>query len=129
MDKRDKIIQKQKELIELSRKYANVNDAEILKLFTQLESELSLLEKETGEEEEEQPIKYEPYFGWCDVSGCKGEGCSGGNVWRDTGYWTVCSKHSASYRNGDPQPKMKQSAIKREKSRDKITGYLSLKNQ
>ena len=70
---------------------------------------------------------YEPYFGWCDVSRCKNEGCSGGVAWRETGYWTVCSEHAASDRNGDPQPKMKQSAIKREKSRDKITGYLPAK--
>jgi hypothetical protein len=72
--------------------------------------------------------KYEPYFGWCDVSGCKNEGCSGGLAWKETGYWTVCSKHSTSARNGDPQPKMKQSAMKREKSRDKVTGYLPAKS-
>lgn len=63
--------------------------------------------------------KYEPYFGWCDVDRCKNEGCSGGNAWRDTGYWVVCSKHSADYRNGLKQPKMKQTAIKREKTRGK----------
>jgi hypothetical protein len=79
------------------------------------------------EASDEKPQKYEPYFGWCDVSRCKNEGCSGGNAWNDTGYWTVCTKHAASCRAGDPQPKMKQSAIKREKSRDKITGYLPSK--
>ena len=67
---------------------------------------------------------YEPYFGWCDVSGCKNEGCSGGNAWRETGYWTVCSDHATKYREGNPQPTMKKSAISRENSRDKETGYL-----
>ena len=59
----------------------------------------------------------EPYFGWCNVEGCEGKGCSGGNAWRETGYWTVCYKHSADYREGKPQPKMKQKYIDREKSR------------
>lgn len=59
----------------------------------------------------------EPYFGWCDVEGCDNEGCSGGNAWRETGYWTVCSKHSAANRKGETQPKMKQEAIDRENSR------------
>ena len=65
-----------------------------------------------------------PYFGWCDVKGCKEEGCSNGNAWRDTGYWTVCTLHADDYIAGKPQPKMKQAAIKKEKSRDKKTGYL-----
>ena len=68
--------------------------------------------------------KYEPYFGWCDVSGCKNEAGCGGTAWPETEYWRACYKHSASHRNGDPQPKMKLSAIKREKSRDKITRCL-----
>ena len=68
--------------------------------------------------------EYEPYFGWCDVKGCDNEGCSGGIAWRNTGYWTVCSKHSAMERSGEPQPLMKQTAIGREASRDKETGYL-----
>lgn len=66
----------------------------------------------------------EPYFGWCDVEGCSNEGVSGGNCWKNTGYWTACSKHASDYRNGKPQPKMEQSAIDREDSRDKITGWL-----
>ena len=66
----------------------------------------------------------EPYFGWCDVKGCDNEGANGGNCWNDTGYWTVCSKHASDYRSGKPQPKMKQSAIDRENSRNKITGCL-----
>lgn len=67
---------------------------------------------------------YEPYFGWCDVKGCENEGCMGGGVWADTGYWTVCSKHSDDYRKGKPKPKMKETAIKRESSRDE-KGYLT----
>jgi hypothetical protein len=61
--------------------------------------------------------KQEPYFGWCEVEGCEQEGANGGGCWRDTGYWTVCSKHSQEYREGKPQPPMKQWAIDREKSR------------
>jgi hypothetical protein len=61
--------------------------------------------------------KYEPYFGWCDVEGCENEGANGGGCWRETGYWTFCSKHSAEHRAGKPQPPMKQTAIDREKSR------------
>ena len=68
---------------------------------------------------------YEPYFGWCDVDGCENEGCSGGNAWRKTGYWTVCYKHADDFRKGLEQPKMKQTAIKRENKRNKKTGYLS----
>jgi len=71
-------------------------------------------------------MKYEPYFGWCDVDGCENEGCSGGNAWRDSGYWTVCYKHSADYRKGLDQPKMKQISIERESKRDKKTGYLKI---
>lgn len=65
----------------------------------------------------ELPSDYEPYFGWCDVDGCEREGCSGGMAWRDTGYWTVCDKHSQMYREGEEQPKMKQTAIDKEKTR------------
>ena len=59
----------------------------------------------------------EPYFGWCDVEGCDNEGCSGGNAWRETGYWTVCYKHSDEFRHNISQPRMKQSAIDRESRR------------
>lgn len=65
----------------------------------------------------ESEEEYEPYFGWCDVEGCENEGANGGGCWRDTGYWTVCSKHSSEYRAGKPQPQMKQEAIDREKRR------------
>jgi hypothetical protein len=67
--------------------------------------------------------KYVPYFGWCDVKGCKNEGCSGGNAWRETGYWTVCTKHSVMYMEGKEQPEMKINSIKREKRRG-IDGVL-----
>lgn len=66
---------------------------------------------------EQEIIDDEPYFGWCNVDGCENEGSSGGIAWRETGYWTVCYKHSADYRAGKPQPKMKQKYIDREKSR------------
>ena len=66
-----------------------------------------------GDSEDE----YEPYFGWCNVEGCENEGANGGGCWRETGYWTVCLKHSQEYREGKPQPPMKQWAIDREKGR------------
>jgi hypothetical protein len=59
----------------------------------------------------------EPYFGLCDVEGCKNEGVNGGGCWRESGYWTVCYKHSADFRKGLPQPKMKEEAIERENKR------------
>jgi hypothetical protein len=66
-----------------------------------------------------------PYWYWpqCDVDECKGVSCNGGGCWRETGYWSVCTKHSTEFREGKPQPKMKQSAIDRESRRDKY-GYL-----
>lgn len=67
-----------------------------------------------------------PYFGWCDVEGCGNESCSNGVAWSKTGYWKVCHDHSRDFRDGKPQPKMKQAAIKRENSRDKVTGFLPI---
>lgn len=63
----------------------------------------------------------DPYWYWpqCDVEDCVGVSCSGGIAWNNTGYWSVCPKHSQDYRDGKPQPQMKQSAINREASRDK----------
>ena len=61
--------------------------------------------------------EYEPYFGWCNVEGCENEGANGGNCWPETGYWTVCSKHAAEYRAGQPQPKMQQKYIDKEATR------------
>lgn len=66
----------------------------------------------------------EPYMGWCDVEGCDNESASNGSYYKDTGYWCLCTEHSKSAREGKPQYFMKQSAIDRENSRDKITGYL-----
>ena len=63
----------------------------------------------------EQPEEEdEPYFGWCDVAGCQCAAGSGGSGWRKSGYWRLCSKHILGYRDGEPQPKMKASAILRE---------------
>lgn len=73
-----------------------------------------------NEEEEEKSC--------CDVEGCEGETENGGGCWRETGYWTVCSDHSKMHRDGNPQPKMKQSAIDREKSRDPKTGCITISN-
>ena len=67
---------------------------------------------------------YEPYFGWCDVEGCEEEASSGGCAWSETGHWCVCSKHLCESEENVLQPKMKQKAIDRENSRDKVTGYL-----
>ena len=81
---------------------------ELLDLFN---VSLSLTDSEEGYE-------HEPYFGWCNVEGCDNEGANGGGCWRETGYWTVCSKHSSEYRAGKSQPPMKQWAVEREKRRD-----------
>jgi len=53
----------------------------------------------------------------CDVKGCPEWVEAQGGMWRETGYWCLCSKHSQMYREGKPQPKMKQRAINREASR------------
>jgi hypothetical protein len=77
--------------------------------------------------EQLQQKEYEPYFGWCDVDGCMYEGANGGGCWRETGYWTVCSHHSTQWRAGKKQPKMKQTAIEREKRRG-ADGVLMVQN-
>lgn len=88
----------------------------------------NMLEKQLADankhEKEIETTYFEPYFGWCDVDGCENEACGGGYAWYETGYWKVCYKHSAQYREGKKQPKMKQFAIVRETSRDPATGYL-----
>ena len=76
--------------------------------------------------EKEEYDTYHWYFHKCDVDECDEISCNGGGYWRDTGYWSVCSKHAQDYRDNKPQPKMKQSAIDRENSRDKKTGYLPI---
>jgi hypothetical protein len=55
----------------------------------------------------------------CDVDGCTRTPSNGGGCWRETGYWSVCMNHSDAWRNGNPQPKMKQAAVEREASRGK----------
>ena len=52
----------------------------------------------------------------CDVEGCAGWVEAQGGMWKETGYWCLCSRHSADL--GKPQPKMKQRAMDREASRD-----------
>lgn len=54
----------------------------------------------------------------CDVDGCDNNPANGGGCWRETGYWSVCSEHSQTWREGKTQPKMKEEAIEREKTRD-----------
>lgn len=70
----------------------------------------------------------DPYWYWpqCDVDGCEGVSCNGGGCWRETGYWSVCQSHSADFRKGLPQPKMRESAIEREASRNKKDGTLPI---
>jgi hypothetical protein len=96
---------------------------EILQLYKNC---YKLLMQFAQQEQSEQVTdkSYEPYFGWCDVDGCKNEGCCGGTGWMKSGYWTLCTNHSRMSREGKKQPKMKQSAIQRESRRDKKTGWL-----
>ena len=115
----------QEQLEQAAREYATANEYkwnyhEAIRLAFIAGKEYWEGQRELEEEESE------PYFGWCDVDGCDKEGCSGGNAWRKSGYWKVCYKHSADFRSGLPQPKMKQSAIDREASRDE-NGYLPAK--
>jgi len=74
--------------------------------------------------------KENPYWYWpqCDVSGCKGVSSSGGVHWKETGYWSICPKHADMCRAGEPQPKMRKSAIDENASRDPQTGYLPSKS-
>lgn len=66
------------------------------------------------------------YFPQCDVEGCESVSSDGGGCWRETGYWSVCPEHSRMWREGKPQPQMKQSAIDKEATRDKETGILPI---
>ena len=81
--------------------------------FLEIERLKGLIEQQ--EEEENNPYWYWPI---CDVNRCDGVSCRGGGVWEETGYWSVCPKHSQDFRDGKPQPKMKQSSIDREATRD-----------
>lgn len=53
----------------------------------------------------------------CDVEGCYNFTVAQGGMWAETGYWMLCDEHSAEYRQGELQPKMKERSIKREASR------------
>lgn len=59
------------------------------------------------------------FMGYCEVKGCNEEAVSGGNCWRETGWWAICDKHSKIWRAKEIQPKMNQSAINRESKRGK----------
>ena len=65
----------------------------------------------------------------CDVEACVGRVVAQGGMWRETGYWCLCAKHSKAYRDGKVQPKMKERAINREAKRDPITRCLPLDNK
>jgi len=66
----------------------------------------------------DDPHYVEDYDGGiCDVDGCAGWVVAQGGMWQETGYWCLCGKHSQSYRDGKPKPRMKQRAIDREASR------------
>ena len=73
------------------------------------------------------PKEFEDMNGICDVEGCMDWTVAQGGMWAETGYWCLCSTHSAMFREGKPQPQMKERAIKREASRDK-NGMLPLEN-
>lgn len=60
----------------------------------------------------------------CDVDGCNEEQSGGGMYWKETGYWSICSKHMDAGRKGESQPKMRASAIAKESRRDKVTGIM-----
>lgn len=53
----------------------------------------------------------------CDVEGCLGWTTAQGMCWQAGGYWHTCTEHGIVYREGRPQPKMKQRAIDREARR------------
>ena len=120
---KDKIIAKQEELIDHLKLRPSHYSKEWYDKFNQLESDLSALKATEGEEVSDKT--YEPYHGWCDVDKCESEACCGGTGWRNTGYWRLCTEHSRMERNGEKQPKMKDSSVERESRRDKKTGYLT----
>lgn len=94
----------------------DIHDKMAFEIGVIMESLTSLLAEDGGEDE--------PYMGWCDVDGCTNEASANGMYYKDTGYWRLCPKHSQLARDGNPQPKMKQSSIDRENSRDKVTREL-----
>lgn len=69
-------------------------------------------------------------YGWpiCNAAGCREKASSGGCHYRETGYWSLCMEHGIlGEKAGKPQPKMKRSAIAKERSRDE-NGYLPSKS-
>lgn len=64
----------------------------------------------------------------CDAKRCPEWVVAQGGMWRETGYWCLCSKHSQAHREGKPQPEMKQRAIDREASRDENGCLPTIKN-
>ena len=119
-----KRIEKQDELIALLKfSHGEQQNFKYYKKYRELESELSALKTMEGEDVSDEP--YEPYHGWCDVDKCESEACCGGTGWRDAGYWRLCTEHSRMERNGEKQPKMKDSSVERESRRDNKTGYLT----
>lgn len=54
----------------------------------------------------------------CDVAGCRETAICGGPAWKEAGYWNTCYDHTCISDNGGAMPKMKPSAVRREKSRD-----------
>lgn len=75
--------------------------------------------------EKVQESLHEIFKATCDVEGCDRSPVSGGGHWRDKGYWSVCSIHSDLGRSGAEMPQMKQAAIDKENSRDKVTGIIT----
>lgn len=59
----------------------------------------------------------------CEISGCMDEIASGQN-WGDM-YLSLCSYHSRMLRDKKERPAVKKYAIKRELTRDKVTGFLT----
>ncbi len=59
------------------------------------------------------------YTPTCDVEGCDGIVVSGGGAWEETGYWSLCDVHHFRGFRGKEQPKMKETAVKREAERKK----------
>ncbi|HRH46750.1 MAG TPA: hypothetical protein PKY82_34210 [Pyrinomonadaceae bacterium] len=107
---------------QISQLYAPL--ADFLKTLFDVELEISTLTKIALISAEIQSELAELSRDVCDVEGCELEPVSGGNAWRETGYWSVCSNHSRLSRQGEGQPQMKSEAIEREQSRDS-NGYLS----
>ncbi len=100
-----------------------------LKEIDRLTSDNATLKAENESLKKELEAVTKPYWPICDVEGCQEESCNGGGCWRDTGYWSVCQRHSKMFRDGATKPTMKESAVRREKGRNSITGYLPIQKE